>query len=60
MTLIDIAFRYIPIGVEFGHKGQMYTKTNFNKGYFWKNGIKVHRVFRKRTLITTDSNYFEI
>ena len=41
MTLIEIAFKHIPIGTEFGFKGQMYTKTNFNRGYYHKEGRKI-------------------
>jgi len=60
MTLIEIAFKYIPIGVEFEYKGQTYTRTNFNRGYFWKNGRKVHRVFRKKIIVNTTSEYFNV
>lgn len=60
MQTITIAFRLIPIGVEFQHKGMEYTKTNFHRGYYWKNGRKVHRVFRKHTLVTSANEYFNV
>ncbi len=60
MTMIEIAFKYIPIGVEFGHNGKIYTKTNFNRGYYYREGKIVHRVFRKKTLVNTTSEYFNV
>jgi hypothetical protein len=60
MTVIEIAFKFIPIGVDFTHRGKEYTKTNFNRGYYYKEGRKVHRVFRKKTLVNTTSEYFNV
>ena len=57
---IQLVFRHIPIGVEFQHKGTEYTKTNFSRGYYWKEGRKVHRVFKKHTLVTTSNEYFNV
>lgn len=60
MNTINIAFRFIPIGVEFTHMGQEYTKTNFNRGYYIKGGKTIHRVFRKKTSVNTTSEYFNV
>ena len=60
MPTISITFRYIPMGGEFKHKDQKYTKTNFSRGYYWKEGRKVHRVFRKHTLVMTGNEYFNV
>ena len=59
MTLIEIAFRYVPIGTEFGYEGHIYIKTNFNRGYYFKGGRKVFRSFKKRILVNTTSDYFD-
>ena len=57
---VKIAFKHVPYAVEFEHREQTYTKTNFNRGYYFKDGIKVFRKFKKHTLIKTSSEYFDI
>ena len=58
--LIEIAFRYIPIGEEFGHEGQIYIKTNFNRGYYFKGSKTIHKVFKKKILVKTTREYFNM
>lgn len=60
MILTEMAFKFIPISDEFGYDGKMYIKTNFQRGYFWKEGRKVFRHFKKRTLVNTISDYFAL
>ena len=60
MNNIEIAFKHIPVAIEFEHKGQEYIKTNFMRGYYWKEGRKVFRYFRKRTKVNTTNEYFNI
>ena len=60
MNNIDIAFKYISIGVEFKHKGQEYTKTNFQRGYYHKGSKVIHRFFKKKTVVNTTSEYFNV
>ena len=56
---IEIAFKHIPYGVDFEHKGQSYTKTSFNRGYYFKDGRKVFRTFKKKILVNTSSEHFD-
>ena len=60
MNSVNIAFKYIPIGVEFKHKGQEYIKTNLGRGYYYKEGKKVLRYFKKKTVVNTISEYFNL
>lgn len=60
MTTIEIAFKYIPIGVEFEHKGQEYTKTNHNRGYYDRESKRICRVFKKKIVVNTTSEYFNM
>lgn len=56
---VQIAYKHIPHGVAFTHDGIEYTKTNFNRGYFFKDGRKVHRAFKRKTLVNTLSKTFD-
>ena len=56
---VEITYKHIPHGVAFTHGDIEYTKTNFNRGFYFKDGRKVHRVFKKKTLVITSSNSFD-
>jgi len=58
-NIIEIAYKHIPFGVEFGYKGQMYTKTNFKRSYYWEDGRRKFRYFKKQTLVNTKSEVFD-
>lgn len=60
MNTIDIAFKHIPIGVEFDYKGQMYMKTNHNRGRYIKGSKTIHKSFKKKTVVNTTSEYFDV
>ncbi len=56
---IEISYKHIPHGVTFTHIGIEYVKTNFNRGYYFKEGRKVHRMFKKKTLVITSNESFD-
>lgn len=58
MNTFKIAYKHIPFGCEFEHNGQKYIKTNFMRGYYWENGRKKFRYFKKKTLVTADNEKF--
>jgi len=58
-NIIEIAYKYIPFEAELEHKGQKYIKTNFKRGYYWKDGRRRFRYFKKRTLVKTNSEIFD-
>lgn len=60
MITTRIAFKHIPMGVEFKHKDIEYTKTNLQRGYYHKNGRKVLKFFKKSTVVETTSEYFDV
>jgi hypothetical protein len=47
----EMDYKHIPFDVKFEHEGQVYTKTNFKRGYYYKDGKKVFRYFKKRTKV---------
>ena len=57
---VKIAYKHVPHGVAFTHDGIEYIKTNFNKGFYFKEGKKVFRIFKKKTLVITSSEYFDV
>ena len=60
MNTFTIAFKHIPFGCEFEHNGQKYTKTNFNRGYFYNEiNRKVFKIFKKRTIVETTNEIFD-
>jgi len=60
MNTIEIAFKYIPIAIEFEKDGQQYIKTNHHRGYQWEDGKKVFRTFKKSVLVKTNNEYFNV
>ena len=59
-NIVKIAYNHVPHGVTFTHNDIEYIKTNFHRGYYFKDGKKVHRVFRKKTLVYTNSETFDV
>lgn len=59
MNIITIQFRHIPVGIEFKHGDIEYIKTNFQRGYYWKNDKRVFRKFKKHTIVKTSNEYFD-
>jgi hypothetical protein len=53
----EVDYKHVPFDVEFEHNGKKYIKTNFNRGYYYKDGRKVFRSFKKRTKVKTDEKY---
>ncbi len=58
MNIVTIQFRHIPVGIEFKHGDIEYIKTNFNRGYYWKDNKKVFRNFKKHTIVKTRKAIF--
>ena len=59
MTTIQIAYKHIPFGCQFTHKGIEYTKANFNRGYYYDEiGRKVFRYFKKKTIVESKDEIF--
>ena len=59
MNTIEIKYKHIPFGVKFTHGGQEYTKTNFSRGFYIKEGKKVFRGFKKQTTVQTNNEIFD-
>lgn len=53
-------FRYVSIGRLFVVEGQEYIKTSFNRGYFFADGKKIFRTFKKRRLVLADDKISDI
>jgi len=60
MNTMEIAFRHIPMAISFVYKEKEYIKTNFGRGYYWKDGKKVFRYFKKGIIVKTNSEYFDV
>lgn len=50
-----VEFKNILFGFPFTFQGQEYIKTNFNRGYFFQDGRKVFRPFKKSVMV--EKNY---
>jgi len=59
-NLIEINFKYVPFNCLFIHKGIEYEKTNFHRGFYFKDGKKIFRNFKKLTIVLTNDEYFDI
>lgn len=59
LNMIEVSFKFVAFKAEFEHNGQVYTKTNFSRGYYYKDGIKLFKRFKKLTKVKTDGEYFD-
>jgi hypothetical protein len=57
-NMIEVNFKFVPFKAEFEYEDQIYIKTNFQRGYYYKEGRKVFRNFKKQTKVKTDGEYF--
>jgi len=60
MQTIEIAFKHMPIGIEFEKEGEKYIKTNHNRGYQWEDGKRVFKTFKKSAMVKTNNEYFNV
>lgn len=56
---MKIKYKEVYFGGKFTFEELEYIKTNYNRGYYWKNGRKIFRTFKIAKLITVkrDSYY---
>ena len=55
-----VQYRYVPFAKQFVYNGITYIKTNHKRGYYFENGSKVFKNFKKNTLIQLDKKYIEL
>ena len=53
-----IRFSSLVIGSTFVFEGQEYIKTNHQRGYFWKDGAKSFRYFKKNQPVEAKTQVF--
>lgn len=59
MNTIKIEYKHIPFGKNFTYKEIEYTKTNFNRGYYYNEiGRKLFRNFKKKTIVKSKDEIF--
>jgi len=55
-----ITYKYINLNEVFEFEGQKYIKTNFQRGYYLKDGRKVFKRFKKTDLVSANHKEFDI
>lgn len=58
-NFIEVNFAQIPFSKTFEYKNIEYIKTNFSRGFYWDNGIKIFRNFKKKTKVKANKGYFD-
>ena len=58
-NLVEVKYKYVPFNCKFEFEGQEYEKTNHHRGFYYKNGEIVFRVFKKSKIVKTSAEYFD-
>ena len=56
---VKVNFKYVPLNAKFEYECIEYTKTNFSRGFYWKNNRKVFRKFKKFAKVRTSDKHFD-
>ena len=58
-NLVEIKYKHVPFNCKFVFEGQEYEKTNFNRGFYYKEGRIIFRTFKKSKIVKTSAEYFD-
>lgn len=58
--MTEISYKHVDFGEKFTFDNVTYVKTNFNRGYYYKDGAKVFRKFRKSTIVKIEGTPFDV
>lgn len=57
--MINTIFKYVHFNDRFIHDNTEYVKTNKNRGYYWKDGVKIFKVFNKKSKVKTENSFWD-
>jgi len=58
--MLDLEFKYIHFGNKFEYEGIEYTKTNFMRGYYYKESRKVFKRFKKTHIVKSEIDFWDV
>ena len=59
-NLVEIKYKHVLFNCKFEFEGIEYEKTNFNRGFYYKEGKKVFRQFKKSKTVKTSREFFDV
>lgn len=58
--MVKVNYKYVVFGEKFNFEGKEYIKTNFGRAYYCENGKKIFRKFKKRIIVDTKHNLWDV
>ena len=56
---MNVKYKNVYFGNIFIFNNLKYVKTSFNRGYYWEDGRKVFKTFKKSTEVEVEGGYYE-